>query len=72
MQYIGVLEDIPTSTDMSNRGFLLADLDEKRVGLHNINVLSHTQNHTPLRISDSCHGYWGETMMYLYDYQRTT
>ena len=45
IQYIGVLEDIPTSIDMSNRGFLLADLDEKRVGLHN--CLSHTHNHTP-------------------------
>jgi len=31
IQYVGIIEDIPTSADMASRGFLLAALDEKRV-----------------------------------------
>ena len=31
LQYIGIIDDIPTTTDLSNRGYLLATLDDKRV-----------------------------------------
>ena len=30
MQYIGAIEDIPLSADMSNRNYLLAKLDDRR------------------------------------------
>ena len=30
LQYIGAIDDIPTSADMSNRNYLLAKLDDRR------------------------------------------
>ena len=31
LQYIGEMDDVPMSTDMSDRNFLLSTLDEQRV-----------------------------------------
>ena len=48
-QYIGELEDIPTSADMSGRGYLLTQLDAQRV--HRSTLVDHMTSHDVMWLS---------------------
>ena len=62
-QYLGQLEEVPMSADLSNRSFLLAELDEQRVRWLKRFGSLHSGHHS--RAWGSCHGNWGQNTVLL-------